>query len=306
MTNVRKLKIIDSLGIPYQELPLKLIKKNKFNKLLYCAMTDIGNSPYRENNEDYYGVFSHPLDSNLLMSVIADGVGGYSYGEVASLYATERMGIFFRKMPLEEVNNTKLFCLKLKEEVCKINADILKAPYYIGATTLSCAVINKDSIIVLSIGDSRVYTYDEALVQVSEDESEVWKDYYQKGLISKDELRFIRGNNVITNALGDSLYTSPKIKVLNKDNIRALLLTTDGVTDILPDTVLNQIFLEEFMSNPEMIVPTIIEKAVNGEKEILDEEMEYKIYDIGGYPKYEINPGKDNATAVLTLVPRLK
>ncbi len=302
MSDVRMLKIIDSLGIPYQKLPLKLIKKNKFNQLLYCAMTDIGNSPYRESNEDYYGVFIHPLDNNLLMSVIADGVGGYADGGIASLYVTERLGMFFRKMSLEEVNNTELFCLKLEEEVCKINANMLKMACHVGVTTLSCAVINKDNIIILSIGDSRVYTYGESLVQVTEDESEVWRDYYQKGLISKDEIRFIRGNNVITNALGDTLYISPEIKVLNKDNMKALLLTTDGVTDILADTVLNQIFLEKFMKSPEMIVPMIIEKAVNGKMETLDEETENKIYDAGGYPKYEIIPGSDNATAVLTLI----
>ena len=299
--NVRLLKIAENLVVPFESLPLKLVKKNKFNQLLYSASTNKG---HRLENEDYYKITEHPLDSDVLMIVVSDGVGGYSAGEVASLFISEKLSLFFRSLTLEEINNTQLFCLKLRDELHNINEEMLKNAYYVGEATLSCAVINENDIIICQVGDSRIYTYNgDKLKQVTEDESEVWS-LYKDGLVLKEDLRFISGNNIITNALGDSLYNPAQINVLNKYACEALLLTTDGVTDILSDKTLNQIFREMFILNPEEITDIIVKEATSGKKETVNEEIIERICDSDRYPMDETNPGKDNATAVLTLVPK--
>lgn len=78
------------LGIPSPELPLRLVRKNKFNKVLYAASTNNGG---RFNNEDYYKIIMHPLDSNLLMTITIAGVGGYSAGEIASLFVSKKLAL---------------------------------------------------------------------------------------------------------------------------------------------------------------------------------------------------------------------
>ena len=299
--NIRLFKIAENLGVPCQELAPKIVRKNKFNKLLYSAATNKGS---RINNEDYYKIIVHPLDSSLLMAIVADGVGGYSGGEIASLFISEKLAFFFKNSQPLEINNTDLFSLKLQEELQRLNEEMLKNAYYIGATTLSCAVINKNDIIICEVGDSRIYTYNGNLLkQVTEDESEVWQ-LYKSGLVLKDDLRFITGNNIITNALGDCLYKPAQLNVLNKNETQALLLTTDGVTDILSDNVLNKIFSEMFTLIPEKITEIIVEEAVGGKKDTVSDEAVERICAGDRYPIYETSPGKDNATAVLTLVPK--
>ncbi len=297
--DIRLFNITDHLGVSYKELSPKLIKKNKHNKLLFTAETNKGN---RLNNEDYYKVTLYPLDSNLIMSIVADGVGGYSGGEIASLYVTEKLSEFFKKCSIEEINDTGLFVWEILNELKKINKKMLDEAYYVGETTLSCSVLNKNNIIIFQIGDSRIYTYNgDSLNQVTKDDSEVWT-IYQEEKILKDDLRFVSGNNIITNALGDPFYKEPKIIILDRDYIKALLLTTDGVTDIVSDKILNQAFMKMFAVNPEKITEFIVHEAVNGKKEVISEDVAERILEANEIYLYETNPGKDNATAVLTLV----
>ncbi len=294
---IRLQKIADYLGYSYQPPALKLIKKNKFN-ILCMALTNQGQ---REKNEDYYKIIFHPLDDSLMMVLIADGVGGYSNGDIASFFACESLNDFFQNSSLDDINDTKLFSQKIKETLAQINEKILEVPYYIGETTLSGIVINKNDIIMIQIGDSRIYTYDESLKQVSVDESDAYV-LYQKGLLLKDDIRFVAGNNYINNALGDRFYKQAPLSIVAKNKVKALLLTTDGITDIVSDKVLNQVFAEHFISNPEKILEIVIDKAINGPKEIISEEIDDRIYQASESSLYEIIPGKDNATAVLTLI----
>ena len=302
MEKLRKLKIAETLGIPFQELKPKIVKKDQYNKLLYVASTNKG---LRENNEDYYKVSIHPQDPNLIMALVADGVGGYAAGEIASFYVAERLNQFFISLAPEEINDSNPFILKLKKEFEKINQEMLNNASYLGVTTLSCAFITKDHLIIAQIGDTRIYTYNQTLTQITDDESEVWP-FYQDGLILKDDIRFISGNNVITNAIGDALYLPAKIRVLTNNAIQALLLTTDGITDILSEKTLNQLFHQYFLKDPEKVIEQIIQLSIYGNQETITDEIEERILLANQYSLYETKPGKDNATAVLTILPNYR
>lgn len=301
---IKLINICNDLGIRFQNVKPKMIKTDKYQNLICYGKTDIGTNKIRKNNDDYYNVFIHPVDESLIMSIVADGVGGFSNGDIASLYVTEKLGKFFYSLTPGKINNTKNFCLMLQTELNQINKSMCKFPTFLGFTTLSCAIINQNDIVIANVGDSRIYTYDEqGIKQITDDDSEVWANFYQTGLVKKADMRFITGDNIITNAFGDNFYTPVNVQSFNHDKIKALLLTTDGVTDIVSDEILQTIF-QNNLTNPIKVIDTIIDLAIHSKHELITEEIEERIWEVGGYPRFEICPGKDNATAILTLIPK--
>lgn len=279
--------------MPKQEELEELWQLKNGGQIIASAQSLTGN---RDKNDDYYGVFLNKFDHNLILSVICDGVGWYSHSEKASEYVVKKLGDLFRGTKAEIINNTDKFMKILNEVIYYINENL---PF--GATTLTATIINNEGIIIAHTGDSRAYGIKNLEVtQLTEDESEVW-EAYQKGYLEKDDLRFLRGNNVIFNALDGTNQIKINYKLIKGHPYNALLLTTDGIHDILSDKKMNKILK---ISEIEEIVPNLLKEAVYGKPEKLDSSLEEKIYEAFYTPYYSLNPGKDNTTAVLTLMPK--
>ena len=83
-----------------------------------------------------------------------------------------------------------------------------------------------------------------------------------------------------------------------------LLLTSDGVHDILSDSYMEEA-IKDYMSLPSSIVYKLVFDSLNHQEEISDDALE-RIENITGTPLHETDPGKDNATAVLVLTKNIK
>lgn len=195
----------------------------------------------RTNNED--SVLANP---QLGLAVLADGMGGYNAGEVASGMATAVLGselehVFAQHAPHEMAPTGIAWGREaLVDVITRTNAAIHHAscsqPKYAGmGTTLVMAQFYDDRMAVAHVGDSRLYRLrDGDLTQLTRDHS-LLQEQLDSGLITPEQARFSRNKNLVTRALGVDHKVEVEIHehdVLPGD---VCLLCSDGLNDMVED-----------------------------------------------------------------------
>ena len=224
--------------------------------LRYYCKTDIGR--VRSHNEDAVEIFAN---EQMLVMVIADGMGGHAFGDVASNMATRFV---------EERFNAELTFANKEEVGCwfgdvleAVNSSILDYAKKFKAgkmgTTLVIAVITREFIAFANIGDSRAYVlaYDR-LRQVTKDHTFV-RELVEKGQISERAARLHPKKNVINKALGVSEYLEFDFLTLEKYDVDAILLCTDGLTGLVEDQEILAVLKTDIDTSTKVI--QLIEKA---------------------------------------------
>jgi len=197
-------------------------------KLQVSAKTDIGLN--RKNNEDRYFV-----DKNQGLFIVADGMGGHLAGEVASRIAVETVCHALQR--IDESNPQK----QLKLAVEKANQTVGQAakgnPALHGmGTTLSIILLHQQRAYLAHIGDSRIYCLrNQRLEQLSDDHSLIGEQLRQ-GIITAEQAKNSSLGNILLQAIG----ITPQLDIYQKKIAIAatdqLLLCSDGLTDMVFDT----------------------------------------------------------------------
>ncbi len=201
----------------------------------FCAHTDPG--LVRENNED-----SVTFDASSGLAVLADGMGGYNAGEVASAMATTFIRSELGRWLTEAGHQTGAKDLRRAMEICADNANraIFNAananPQYAGmGTTLVVAVFQQDRLMLGHIGDSRCYRLrDGLLTRLTRDHS-LLQEQLDAGLITPDEAAGSLHKNLITRALG---VEDTVLLEVNEHRIAPgdlYLLCSDGLSDMIDE-----------------------------------------------------------------------
>ncbi len=211
---------------------------NNTPKLEIFGLTDEG--LVRDHNEDY---ISWNADSGLV--ILADGMGGHNAGEVASELAVTSI-----VDALEEVlsPDIKGACDMDFEEVVheavvfandEINLHAKTHPECTGmGTTIVMSLFHDDSVILASVGDSRIYRFRKGeLKQVTTDHSLV-QEMIDNGYMSEEEAENSTNRNLITRALGiaEEVNVDVTKSEIEKDDI--YLLCSDGLSDMIPDDLI--------------------------------------------------------------------
>ncbi len=242
----------------------------------------------RNNNEDSVITIIHPQNPNLKLLAVADGVGGRNSGEIASNFTTDILKQWFQKEEQRKINDTNYLSKCLTKLIKHINNYLYLAKSYRNGcgTTLTCAIINETDTVIANIGDSRAYTVKKnSIEQITKDDSVVWF-YYEKGDLTKEEIRCHKYSRLITKCIGPDFGVKPNITVLENDSYDGILLFTDGVTDCLSDSKIEKLI----HTNKKKLAQTIIKEAVYGKpaKQIPK-----------GEDFYQPKNGKDNASVAL-------
>ena len=255
------------------------------------ASTRIGK--VKKNQEDAVLIMKHKSNQNYKMMVIADGVGGNVDGEKASYICVSEMREWFDALHENDFINEKHLIDKLFLELDLINSKINSLKNG-AATTFVCALVAEKNTYIVNIGDSRAYKIDgKKFEQISVDDS-MAEEFYKNGSIKlRDDMRFLRTLNYVTNYLGkERINVSPNLKTIRNNEYDAILLFSDGVTDCLSD---NQIYAITKKTAPKMLAQKIVEKALKTTSKRVKQESDQ----VGFYE--EIPAGKDNTTAAVLL-----
>ena len=195
----------------------------------------------RPHNED--AVFA---DAALGLAVLADGMGGYNAGEIASGMAIAVLANAFGRFLPTWHPGTPGFAdpgfasAYLRAEVEDANRAIYHAaqsqPQYAGmGTTLVLAWLHDNRLHVAHVGDSRLYRWrDGQLQQLTRDHSFL-QEQIDSGLISAEEARHSQNRNLVTRALGVEAGVEVDIGEFEVCTGDILLLCSDGLNDMIDD-----------------------------------------------------------------------
>lgn len=265
------------------------------NFLGYISHT--GNETFHKNNDDSAVIISHPDNQNLRLFAVADGTSDALYGTNGAEYLTSELASWFQTLPVSYINTMPTLKSVFWGKMREINKDLLEKYNGKAGTTLVCAITGEKETLIANSGDSRGYIVSQGdLKQVTADHL-MWFKYNDPDSILKDDLRFMKGNSYISRSIGTSEDNfRPDVTIVSNDDYEALLLFTDGITDIVSDDKIKFIYDK---NRPAEALLKIINEAVNSGPEYISEEARKRFAN----RMHQINdftvPGKDNATMLL-------
>ncbi len=166
------------------------------------AKTDIGKA--REMNQDFYYVSQ--LNENMQLCILADGMGGYKGGEIASSLATNSAREYIeRKIELikhsdEEIMNLIKESMEYANEIVYDKAKANEELEQMGTTLEVCLLYNEKAYIG-HIGDSRIYRIRKNIIRrITTDHSYVEK-LVKDGTITREEAFYHPKKNMLMKAL---------------------------------------------------------------------------------------------------------
>lgn len=191
----------------------------------------------RDNNED-----SVACDSAHGVAVLADGMGGYNAGEIASAMAvtfvrtelTQWLRTLNTRPPSADVRRAMEVCIG-NANIAIFNAAMANPQFSGMGTTLVAGAFEADRVILAHVGDSRCYLWRRGnLIQLTKDHS-LLQEQVDAGLITPEQAKVAIHKNLVTRALG--VEESVRIDLLEHhpmtDDI--YLMCSDGLTDMVDD-----------------------------------------------------------------------
>jgi serine/threonine protein phosphatase PrpC len=201
----------------------------------FFGLTDPGRS--RDNNED-----SVAVDEQAGLAVLADGMGGYNAGEIASGMATAFIKSELGRWLNEASSHASDTDVRRAMDICVDNANraIYNAansnPQYAGmGTTLVVAVLREGRLLMGHIGDSRGYRFRGGrLTQITKDHS-LLQEQIDAGLITPEQAAFSSNKNLVTRAVGveDTVLLETHVHELLPGDV--VLMCSDGLSDMVSD-----------------------------------------------------------------------
>lgn len=210
-------------------------------QLEFFSALDTGRA--RSNNED-----AVRIDEAIALAVLADGMGGYNAGEVASAMAVDHVCDDLARWLAqpggphdEEEIRAAMVASAQRANQAVFDASQSRAEYAGMGTTLVAALFNEDRVWVGHIGDSRAYRLRGGrLEQLSRDHS-LLQEQIDAGLLTPEEAVYSMNRNLVTRAVG--VEPQVELEVVGHE-LRAgdtVLLCSDGLSDMLPDAAIAQV-----------------------------------------------------------------
>ena len=241
--------------------------------IIAYAKSDIGKA--REMNQDAYYI-SEP-SSPIKLYLLADGMGGYKGGEIASNLAIKCAKSYIennfkdvakdRDSLIQLVASSMEYANMVVYEKSKEDKELEGM-----GTTLEVCLIYNNKAYIGHVGDSRIYRIRQNVMRkLTKDHSYVQK-LIEDGTITREEAMTHPKKNMLMKALGCTPYVEPDVRARNYIVGDILIMCSDGLTNMVKE---------------EEIYKTVIEDAVEAPKKLIEQANK-----LGGY---------DNITVITIL-----
>jgi PPM family protein phosphatase len=234
-------------------------------RLRFVGLTDTGK--VREHNEDTIA-----FDADIGLLVLADGMGGYNAGEVASGIAVKTIVNLVREQVEREDMNVQdrdsglsRPTIILRDAIHRANKIIYQTartqPQCEGmGTTVVAALFFDNKITIAHVGDSRLYRQrSDKLEQVTMDHS-LLQELVDRGFYSAEEAQRAANKNYVTRALGVEPNVDVEIQEVAVQKGDAYMLCSDGLTDMVEDEDIH-LTINTFNDNLDTVAKQLIQLA---------------------------------------------
>ena len=195
----------------------------------------------REINQDYFYI-STSLDQ-VQLYILADGMGGYNGGEIASSLAVQTAKNYiennFKDIEKDKDSIIQLLGSSMEYANMIVYEKSKEKPELQGmGTTLEIFLIYNNKAYIGHVGDSRIYRIRKDFIRkLTQDHSYVQK-LVKEGTITKEQAEHHPQKNMLMKALGCNAFVEPDVMVkgFQKDDI--LIMCSDGLTNLVDQTTL--------------------------------------------------------------------
>ncbi len=234
------------------------------NNIEIAVHSDIGK--VRANNED-----STYINRKSKILMIADGMGGHNGGEIASKLAVEVISKYLTNQIENnikkeiKIDNYLIQALNLANYKIRREGTYNPSLYNMGTTIVLCVISEINNLHIANIGDSRSYIIDiqkEKISKLTIDHTLV-DNQDREVRISKENAYQHPFRHILTQALGISEQINPYITNCKWHQEEYLLLCSDGLTDMIYENEILNIFKDNYKKKCDQICKSLVEKAIN-------------------------------------------
>ncbi len=198
------------------------------------GLSDVGR--VREDNQDAIRCFQ-PDDPAISFHghtvALADGMGGYEHGGLASVTALE---VFFEAL---YSSNSSQPMPKLKQAVQNANLGVFQKAQRLGAvrmgTTLTAANLVGDKLFVAHVGDSRLYLVRDGKATCLTNDHTMVGELVRMRVLSPDKVRTHNQRSILNKCLGIDMFVQPDVAQFPLQEGDVLILCSDGVWAVVQD-----------------------------------------------------------------------
>ena len=226
--------------------------------MMVYAHTDIGNG--RSENQDC--VDSAVLE-DAVFAVVCDGMGGSNAGREANSRAAaiikERIIKSYRSdFDINKIRNLLVASVKTANAVVYDLGSAVPEWNGMGTTCVACLIRN-GLVHTVNVGDSRAYLVTHEIRQITKDHSMVM-NLYERGDITKEELKNHPKRNVITRAVGVAENVEPDYFENELPQGGAVILCTDGLSNYCDEGVMFRMTKD---LSPEELPKALVKNALD-------------------------------------------
>jgi serine/threonine protein phosphatase PrpC len=242
----------------------------------FAAISDPGSKG--RLNEDSYEITSFTLDESddtpVLLSVVADGIGGHKAGEIASKIAVETI-----KSAVRDSDGSDPLWI-LKSALLEANHSIMSEASSDDSrkgmgSTVACALTIDSALYIATLGDTRIYLVRDGVIQQLNIDHTWVQEALEVGVINSEEARSHPRRHLIRSYLGSSSPIKPDLRLYldeneNQEQAKAnqglplvpgdrVLTCTDGLTDLVTDEEIIEILDDN--GSPEEQLQKLVDLA---------------------------------------------
>jgi PPM family protein phosphatase len=238
---------------------------NLRGKIRSVGVTDVGK--VREHNEDTIGV-----DSDIGLLVLADGMGGYNAGEVASGIAVKTvMSLVKEAIERQDLTaNDKESGLSrpsilLRDSIMRANKIIYQTAKTqpqcegMGTTIVACLFFD-NKVAIAHVGDSRLYRLRTSRFEQMTLDHSLLQELVDRGFYSQEEAQRANNKNYVTRALGVEPSVDVEIHEEPAHKGDYYVLCSDGLPDMVEDEDIH-LTISTFSASLETIAKQLIQLA---------------------------------------------
>lgn len=236
---------------------------NLENALSIVRLSDTGK--LRKRNEDTIA-----SDVSIGLAVLADGMGGYNAGDVASQMAVLTITADLKTKFKHAIQENQLIdTSNIKSHLVNAVNTANNAIFQVSreqaqcagmGTTLVLSVFIDNKIVIGHIGDSRAYLFrNHDLTQLTNDHS-VLQEQLDSGLLTAEQAKFVTYKNFVTRALGVESEVDLELSTFDVAIGDIYLLCSDGLTEMVEDDEIRTTLIEN-RENLAHAANTLVQKA---------------------------------------------
>jgi PPM family protein phosphatase len=216
--------------------------------------------PVREDNQDAI-LLPNQSAPNFPGSLhaVADGMGGYSNGGLASSLALQNLLKIVRS---SEISLPPAKALQQAADI--VNFEVYKASLQLDngkmGTTLTAAYVYGDLLHLLHVGDSRAYLVRDGHAACLTSDHTLVGDMVRSRLIPSENIRSHAQRSVLTRAVGLDLFIRPELSQTRLQIGDRIILCSDGVWSVIEDQEFAE--LSERAGSLDLLVQNLIDLAI--------------------------------------------